>query len=85
MSKIKQYDKGFSPPALQRKYSLTYVQGVELADYIQGLKELLKDCRFMLREMSDINNWFEGDDCEINYYMATECGKYVAKIDEALK
>lgn len=70
MSKIKQYDKGFSPPALQRKYSLTYVQGVELADYIQGLKELLKECREAI-----VNGYM---DCE---YRA----KIALKIDEVLK
>lgn len=57
---------------------------IKLYEENKQLKELLRDCRFMLREMSDVNNWLEGDDCELNYYMATECGKYVTKIDNAI-
>ena len=48
------------------------------------LKKLLLDCRFILREMSDVNNWLESDDCVLNYDMATECGKYATKIDNAI-
>ena len=74
MSKIKQYDKGFSPPALQRKYSLTYVQGVEVADYIQGLKELLKECRKTLNKAKGDTVWYP-----------VEIDHVVTKIDEVLK
>lgn len=50
----------------------------------QQLKELLLDCRFILREMSDVNNWLESDDCVLNYDMATECEKYATRIDNAI-
>ena len=66
-----------------RKF-LEEFNALEVAKENQQLKELLKDCRFMLREMSDVNNWLEGDECELNYYMATECGKYVTKITNAI-
>ena len=56
----------------------------ELTVENRQLKELLKDCRFILREMSDVNNWLESDDCVLNYDMATECEKYATKITNAI-
>lgn len=55
-----------------------------LKSEIKRLKDLLKECRFILREMSDVNNWLESDDCVLNYDMATECEKYATKIDNAI-
>lgn len=54
MKEFEQYKKGYSPPALQRKYGLTYVQGYELAQDFKRLQEqkqkviaLIKDGRFV--------------------------------------
>ena len=51
---FEQYEKGYSPPSLQRKYSLSYVQGYELAQDFKRLQEkkqkviaLIKDGRFV--------------------------------------
>lgn len=54
MTNLTKYEKGCSPSAIQRKYSLTYEQGYELAERLKKtqelekenakLKELLKDC-----------------------------------------
>ena len=59
MTDLMHYEKGCSPSAIQRKYSLTYEQGYELAERLKKtqelelevrrentkLKELLKECR----------------------------------------
>lgn len=37
MIEVKKYKKGYSPSALQRRYELTYEQGVELATELQKL------------------------------------------------
>lgn len=59
MTDLMHYEKGCSPSAIQRKYSLTYENGYELAERLKKtqelelelrkentkLKELLKECR----------------------------------------
>ena len=62
MTDLMHYEKGCSPSAIQRKYSLTYEQGYELAERLKKtqelelevrkenaqLKELLKECRLAI-------------------------------------
>ena len=43
MKEFEQHKKGYSPPALQRKYGLTYVQGYELAQDFKRLQEQLNE------------------------------------------
>ena len=43
MTELKQYENGYSPSALQRKYSLSYEQGYELAQDFKRLQEQLAD------------------------------------------
>lgn len=43
MTNLTEYEKGCSPCALQRKYSLTYVQGYELAERLKKTQELEKE------------------------------------------
>jgi hypothetical protein len=82
----KRYEKASEENSILRE-QLDVKNGMINALIIENekLKELLKECRFMLREMSDVNNWLESDECVLNYDMATECGKYATKIDEVLK
>ena len=40
MTDLMQYEKGCSPSAIQRKYSLTYEQGYELAERLKKIQEL---------------------------------------------
>lgn len=58
MTNLTQYEKGFSPSAIQHKYGLTYEQGYELAERLKKtqeleeentkLKELLKECKHIM-------------------------------------
>ena len=62
MTDLMHYEKGCSPSAIQRKYSLTYEQGYELAERLKKtqelelevrrentkLKELLKECKHIM-------------------------------------
>lgn len=43
MTEIKQYKKGYSPSSLQRKYSLSYEQGHQLAEDFKRLQEQLNE------------------------------------------
>ena len=45
------YEKGYSPSALQRKYSLSYVQGYELAQQFKQLQEQLKEANAIIKDM----------------------------------
>ena len=47
------YEKGYSPSSLQRKYSLTYVQGYELAEQFKRLQEQLKEANEVIRYYSN--------------------------------
>jgi hypothetical protein len=74
MTDLMHYEKGCSPSAIQRKYSLTYVQGYELAESLKKtqelelevrrenaqLKELLKECRehFITYKRDDIDKGY---------------------------
>lgn len=91
MTDFMHYEKGCSPSAIQRKYSLTYVQGYEIAERLKKtqelelevrrenaqLKELLKECREVL---NDAQRNYGYDDSIIDI-----CYPVITKIDEVLK
>ena len=60
MTDLMHYEKGCSPSAIQRKYSLTYEQGYELAERLKKTQELehenllLKVANADLREQLEI-------------------------------
>lgn len=45
MTDLTHYEKGYSPSAIQRKYSLTYEQGYELAERLRKTQELELEVR----------------------------------------
>lgn len=49
MIKLGHFDRGYSPSSLQRKYSLTYEQGVALACEIQTLKDQLAEANEVIK------------------------------------
>ena len=58
MNKFEQYEKGYSPSALQRKYGLSYEQGYELADEFRKLhedREIL--ARYVTRRHPEMEVW----------------------------
>ena len=64
MTNLTKYEKGCSPSAIQRKYSLTYEQGYELAERLKKTQELELEVRKenekikdLLRECSKYINW----------------------------
>ena len=73
MTDLMHYEKGCSPSAIQRKYSLTYEQGYELAERLKKTQELehenllLKVANFELRNRlytirAFINHGIDDDD-----------------------
>lgn len=58
MTELKQYEKGYSPSALQHKYGLSYEQGYELAEDFkkkQQYREILKS--FIVRHHPEMEGW----------------------------
>lgn len=58
MNKFEHYEEGYSPSALQHKYSLTFEQGCELADEFRKLhedREILT--RYIVRRHPEMEQW----------------------------
>ena len=58
MNQFEHYEKGYSPSALQHKYSLTYEQGCELAQDFKRKeqdREILKS--FIVRHHPEMEVW----------------------------
>ena len=53
MTELKQYEKGYSPSALQIKYSLPYEQGYELAQDFKRLQEQLKEANDIIKQYAE--------------------------------
>lgn len=60
MNKFEQYEKGYSPSALQNKYGLSYEQGYELAQDFKKKeedREILKS--FIVRHHPEMEGWIK--------------------------
>ena len=55
MTELKQYENGYSPSALQRKYGLSYEQGYELAQDFKRLQGQLRIAIKALKKMAKDN------------------------------
>ena len=58
MTELNQYEKGYSPSALQNKYGLSYEQGYELAEDFKKKehdREILKS--FIVRHKPQMEGW----------------------------
>lgn len=96
MTNLMHYEKGCSPSAIQRKYSLTYENGYELAERLKKtqelelelrkentkLKELLKECREEIEKHIPKKWHGEKDETMQKYRNKRELR---TKIDEVLK
>ena len=95
MTDLTQYQKGYSPSAIQRKYGLTYEQGYELAESFRELEERLKKTQELELELRKENAKLKEllKECrkeideDMNYSERNELGKLrlIEKIDEVLK
>ena len=55
-SLTEQYKKGYSPSALQNKYSLTYEQGYELAQEFKKLEQQLAEANEVIEKLNVDND-----------------------------
>ena len=80
MTDFTQYEKGYSPCAIQRKYSLTYAQGYELAELLKKTRELELEVK---RENAQLKELLK----EVKDYLPEfeTPMDILAKIDEALR
>ena len=84
MTDLMQYEKGCSPSAIQRKYSLTYEQGYELAERLKKTQELELEVR---RENEKLKDLLEKamDDVYQMSLVNEDSRELLNKIDEAVK
>lgn len=75
MTNLTKYEKGCSPSAIQRKYSLTYEQGYELAERLKKTQELETENTKLKELLKECHSFIEDYDNK----------KLLTKIDEVLK
>ena len=84
MTDLMHYEKDCSPSAIQRKYSLTYEQGYELAERLKKTQELELEVR---RENEKLKDLLEKamDDVYQMSLVNEDSRELLNKIDEAVK
>lgn len=80
MTNLTKYEKGCSPSAIQRKYSLTYEQGYELAERLKKTQELEAQNAQLKTEYE--KECHRADELEDSYWKAE---KINAQLKELLK
>lgn len=85
MTNLTQYEKGCSPSAIQRKYSLTYEQGYELAERLKKTQELELENTKLKGLLKEANNWLKAFYAyEQSDFVREQVNQCLSKINQVL-